>query len=94
MHCEDLDWCKRVWLQGLKVAFYPNASVIHGKGKSSQSNPYRVNLYLHKGMLRFYKKFYRTQYGILTSALVYTGIGVRYCLSSVRIFLKRLSTTK
>lgn len=94
MHCEDLDWCKRVWLQGLKVAFYPGASIIHGKGKSSQSNPYRVNLYLHKGMLRFYKKFYRSQYGVITSALVYGGIGIRCCLSAVKIFLKRLFSHK
>lgn len=94
MHCEDLDWCKRIWLEGLKVAFYPGASVIHGKGKSSQSNPYRVNMYLHKGMLRFYKKFYREQYGLLTSVLVYTGIGVRLCGAAGKIFLARLSGRK
>lgn len=89
MHCEDLDWCKRIWLSGLKVAFYPAASVIHGKGKSSQSNPHRVNWHLHKGMLRFYKKFYRSEYGRTVSLLVYIGVGVRFCLTSMKIFLYR-----
>lgn len=90
MHCEDLDWCKRVWSHGLKVAFYSKARVIHGKGKSSQSRPYRVNWYLHKGMMRFYKKFYRSQYGKITGVLVNLGICVRFCLTSVKIFFKRM----
>ena len=94
MHCEDLDWCKRVWLHGLKVAYYPAASVIHGKGKSSQSSPYRVNWYLHKGMLRFYRKFYRSQYGVLTSTLVYAGIGARFCLTSAKLYMTRLFSRK
>ena len=24
MHCEDLDWCKRFWQAGFKVAFVAN----------------------------------------------------------------------
>jgi len=90
MHCEDLDWCKRVWSHGLKVAFYPGASVVHGKGKSSQSNPYRVNWYLHKGMLRFYKKFYHGKYGKIVSVLVYLGICIHFCLMNVKIFFARI----
>ena len=90
MHCEDLDWCKRVWSHGLKVAFYPGASVVHGKGKSSQSNPYRVNWYLHKGMLRFYKKFYHGKYGKIVSVFVYLGICIRFCLMNVKIFFARI----
>ena len=90
MHCEDLDWCKRVWLHGFKVAYYSTASVVHGKGKSSQSNPYRVNWYLHKGMLRFYKKFYRSHYSKIISLLVYLGVSSRLVFTTVRIFLGRL----
>ena len=90
MHCEDLDWCKRVWLHGFKVAYYSAANVVHGKGKSSQSSPYRVNWYLHKGMLRFYRKFYRSHYSKIVSVLVYLGVSVRFCLTNVRIFLRRL----
>ncbi len=90
MHCEDLDWCKRIWLSGFKVAFYCAANVIHGKGKSSQSNPYRVNWHLHKGMLRFYRKFYRSKYPIVVRVAVYLGVCARFCLSSVKIFFNRI----
>ena len=90
MHCEDLDWCKRVWLHGFKVAFYPQANVVHGKGKSSQSNPYRVNWFLHKGMLRFYKKFYRSHYSGIICIFVYLGICIRLCLTNIKLFLGRI----
>lgn len=90
MHCEDLDWCKRFWLHGHKVAFYPGSSVVHGKGGSSQSSPYRVNWHLHNGMLRFYKKFYRSEYPALVSGLVYCAVTGRYLLSNGKIFLGRL----
>ena len=90
MHCEDLDWCKRVWLHGLKVAYYPGASVVHGKGKSSQANPYRVNWYLHKGMIRFYRKFYKKSYGVFISLLVYSAVLTRLFICNIKIFLRRL----
>lgn len=90
MHCEDLDWCKRVWMSGYRVGFYAAATVVHGKGKSSRSRPFRVNWYLHKGMLRFYNKFYRSQYGMAVSGLVYLGIAVRFILTTVRIFYGRV----
>ena len=41
MHCEDLDWCKRFWDAGFKVAFVPDTSVTHKKGANGRS--LRVN---------------------------------------------------
>ncbi len=89
MHCEDLDWCKRFWLHGYKVAHYSQVAVTHVKGKSSTTRPYRVNWYLHKGMLRFYRKFYRKQYGRLVSSLVYVGIMVRYAVTNFKILVNK-----
>ncbi len=89
MHCEDLDWCKRFWLHGYKVAYFELASVTHAKGASSKTRPYRVNWYLHKGMLRFYRKFYRKQYNSLVSAMVYVGILSRYAVTNFKIFIDK-----
>ncbi len=86
MHCEDLDWCKRFWLHGFKVAYFKDTTVTHVKGKSSLTRPYRVNWYLHKGMLRFYRKFYRKHYGPIVSSLVYMGILGRYAATNLKIF--------
>ena len=58
MHCEDLDWCKRFALAGWDVAFVPSAEVVHAKGVSSKARPIRVLWNLHRGMDRFFTKFY------------------------------------
>jgi len=74
MHCEDLDWCKRFELSGWKVGFIQKVAVSHAKGVSSRSRPVRVLWTLHRGMDRFFDKFYRTQYNWLVYLVVKAGI--------------------
>lgn len=78
MHCEDLDWCKRFALQQWKVALVPTASVVHAKSVSSKSHPIAVLYTLHKGMNRFFDKFYRQQYRLPLRLLVKLGIVVSF----------------
>jgi hypothetical protein len=77
MHCEDLDWCKRFWDAGSKVAYIPSAIALHHKGGSGRSPA--VVWHLHRGMIRFYRKHYHRQYPLPVSLLVYAGIELR-CL--------------
>lgn len=77
MHCEDLDWCKRFWDAGSKVAYVPSAIALHHKGGSGRSP--RVVWHLHQGMIRFYRKHYKQQYPLPVTFLVYAGIYLR-CL--------------
>ncbi|MBU2621341.1 MAG: hypothetical protein KKD92_03365 [Proteobacteria bacterium] len=62
MHCEDLDWSMRFRQKGWKIFFIPGARVVHHKGVCSKSRPVFVEWHKHKGMLRFYNKFFRHQY--------------------------------
>lgn len=78
MHCEDLDWCKRFHLNDWQVGFVGGVSVLHEKGVSSRSRPIRVLWYLHKGMLRFFKKFYRDEYAFPLRCLVTLGVVVSF----------------
>lgn len=87
MHCEDLDWCKRFSLEGWKVAFVSESSVIHAKGVSSASRPVRVLRTLHAGMDLYFDKFYKHQYSWFTRMIV--KLGIRASLL-VRIFAIRL----
>ena len=86
MHCEDLDWCKRVWQAGLKVAFVPNAVVTHQKGVGGRS--LRVNWHLHQGMLRFYKKFYFKNYPKILYVFVYAGVALSFVAKSTSILFR------
>ena len=37
MYYEDLDYCRRVWISGLKVYYLPTVEMIHYHGKSGES---------------------------------------------------------
>ena len=78
MHCEDLDFCMRVRLAGYKLLFVPDAVVIHKKGHSSVQQPLWVAWHLHKGMLRYYQKFFRKNYPAPLWFLVKLGVYLRF----------------
>ena len=78
LHCEDLDWCERFRLKGWKILFVPDAPVIHYKGTCSRSRPIFVEWHKHKGMLRFYRKFFREKYPAAVMWLVGLGVWLRF----------------
>lgn len=78
LHCEDFDWCMRFWQKGWKILFVHDAPVVHHKGVCSRSRPIFVEWHKHKGMLRFYRKFFRHQYPGAVMWLVALGIWLRF----------------
>lgn len=78
MHCEDLDWCMRFRQKGWRILFVPDARMIHHKGHCSQSRPIFVEWHKHRGMMRFYRKFFRRQYPGLLMGLVAVGVWMRF----------------
>ena len=80
LHCEDLDWCMRFRNKGWKILFVPSARVVHQFGACSQSRPFFVEWHKHKGMIRFYHKFFRRQYPLGLMGLVTLGVWFRFGL--------------
>lgn len=78
MHCEDLDWCMRFRQQGWKILFVPDAKIVHHKGTCSRSRPIFVEWHKHKGMMRYYRKFFRHQYPGILMWLVGAGVWLRF----------------
>ena len=78
LHCEDLDWCMRFRQRGWKVMFVPSARMTHALGGCSRSRPIFVEWHKHKGMIRFYRKFFRHQYPGLLMGLVVVGVWLRF----------------
>ncbi len=78
LHCEDLDWCERFRRAGFDVLFVPDVRVVHDKGVSSRGRPVRVLWHMHRGMVRYYRKFFRDEYPRSLFWLVLAGIWLRF----------------
>jgi GT2 family glycosyltransferase len=85
LHCEDLDLCMRFHLARFRIVFVPTVSVMHIKGACSTSRPLFVEWHKHKGMVRFYYKFYRDKYAWPVMGAVFIGIWLRFLLVAMRI---------
>lgn len=90
LHCEDLDWCMRFRQKNWKVMFVPSVRVTHVKGVSSGSRPLFVEWHKHKGMMRFYRKFFRQQYPGILMGLITAGVWLRFSLVVVYYTIRRI----
>jgi hypothetical protein len=89
LHCEDLDWCMRFRQRGFKILFEPNAVVEHTQGACGRSRPIFVEWHKHKGMGRFYCKFFRHQYPGVLMRVVLVGVWFRFGLVAISHTLRR-----
>jgi hypothetical protein len=78
LHCEDLDWCMRFRQKGWKIIFVPDARVMHQKGGCSKNRPVFVEWHKHKGMMRFYRKYFHHQYPGILLWIVGLGVWLRF----------------
>lgn len=91
LHCEDLDWCMRFRQNKWKILFDPEAVVLHHRGHCSRSRPFFVEWHKHKGMIRFYKKFFGHQYPGILMWIVKSGVWFRFAMVSSQHSLKLIS---
>lgn len=89
MHCEDLDWCMRFKQEGWQVLFVPSARAVHDRGRSSATRPIRVEWHKHRGMVRFYRKFFRRRYSGVLMGAVMLSVWARFALKALWIGIQQ-----
>jgi GT2 family glycosyltransferase len=89
LHCEDLDWCARFRQAGFAVLFVPDVAIVHVKGASSRGRPVRVLWHMHRGMVRYYRKFLRDRYPRPLLWAVVAGVWLRFAVLSASALLRR-----
>jgi hypothetical protein len=90
LYMEDLDWCYRFWQHGWKVFYEPRAVALHVKGGSSGSRRgLKQEVAFHRGMGRFYRKFYAPERSPAVNAGIYAGIGAKLAASLCRTGVQR-----
>jgi len=89
LHCEDLDWFMRFREKGWTILFVPDIEVVHAKGVCSRHQPLRVLWYKHRGMIRFYRKFFKHQYPIYLMWTVTLAVWMRFSILAVLTLINR-----
>lgn len=89
LHCEDLDWCMRFKQAGWRILFVPQVTVMHVKGACSQGRPIFIHWHMHKGMVRFYRKFFQHQYPWMLMLLVTIGVWLRFIVCATSSLMRR-----
>ena len=93
LYMEDLDWCYRFKQKGWKVFYDGTVSIVHVKGGTTVRKRHRGlrhNVAFHRGMGRFYRKFYAGRNPLADTA-IYLAIGGKLLFSIVRSTIARRS---
>ncbi len=89
LHCEDLDWCMRFRQSDRPVLFVPDVRVVHDKGRCSRATPVRVLWHMHRGMVRYYRKFFRHLHPAPVLWIVTAGVAARFAVLALAAWLRR-----
>ncbi len=80
MYFEEVDWCRRMTLQGFNVYYVPQSKIIHFGNTELGHFDERRLVYYHRSLLFFYRKHYsRVQAMALRILLVVRSI-IRICV--------------
>lgn len=90
LHCEDLDFSMNLRSHGWKILFVPDARIVHHQGACSRSRPIFVEWHKHRGMMRFYGKYFRHQYPGPLMWLVAVGVWLRFTALAAYYSLRRM----
>ena len=77
IYWEDADWCRRMWDNGWKVVYYPEPSVVHYVGGSSEKSIARSVLEFHKSCYLLFKKYVRFPVSVL-NPVAFSGLILRF----------------
>jgi len=89
LYMEDLDWCFRFHQRSWRVWYEGSVTVVHVKaGTSGRHRRLRQNIAFHRGMARFYRKFYAGSNPLLDGA-VFCGIGAKLAVAVTRSAIAR-----
>ena len=91
---EDIDWCKRAWDAGWKVCYFPEVSIKHIGGGSSQ-HLYKLNFdFYFSEKLKYFKKHYSFFHVLFFRFFTSVGSLPRAISGWMKWFLKRKDANK
>jgi GT2 family glycosyltransferase len=89
LYWEDVDWCKRMWDKGWKVTYYPQASIQHAVGGSSEHNLIRSIFEFHKSAYTYFVKYFKSPKPLI-KPLIIAGLSLRFLGILLLQFIRRV----
>jgi len=86
MFFNDIDLCKKILDKGYKIAFYPEAKVIHKKGSSVYQDRARMIRMWNEDCLSYFKKH---DYNIVFYSLLFMGLKISGFFRIIFVKIKR-----
>jgi GT2 family glycosyltransferase len=77
LYWEDVDWCKRMWDKGWKVTYYPQATIQHTVGGSSEHNLIRSIFEFHVSAHKYFVKYFKS-HQLFLKPLIPIGLFLRF----------------
>lgn len=93
MYFEDVDYCKRMWDNGWKVVYYPNAFMTHQVGGSSDKRPVKSIYNFHISCYNYFIKYPSWPIWIL-KPVTSLGLSFRFILLIIIFCCQRSSDSK
>jgi N-acetylglucosaminyl-diphospho-decaprenol L-rhamnosyltransferase len=84
MYSEELDWCRRAVDCGWRVAFFPEAQVVHYEGKSSEQFVVARHIRFQTSKVRYFRKFHGALAAGALRASVLVMFSIEWALEAVK----------
>lgn len=94
MYQEETDWCWRSYQAGWKIAYNPEAVIIHDRGATTKKALFKSNYTFCNSMMKFFKKHHFQRYNAFQKAFFIVLIWVNFVVRSVKIHLSLLFKKK
>jgi GT2 family glycosyltransferase len=89
VYSEEHDWCKRMKNAGLRVAFTPNAEMIHYGGQTSKRMSLRMALVQLESRTRYFSKHHGALSALALRVIMAFGASLRAAGWGARLLLSR-----
>jgi GT2 family glycosyltransferase len=87
MYSEEVDLCKRLKLAGWRIAYVPEAVVIHYEGQSSSQVVAARDIYYYQSKIRFHEKYFGQGWAIFLRFVFLLNIWVQLVIEACKWLL-------
>ena len=87
MYCEETEWCWRLRRRGWKVAYVPDAEIVHHEGASSSQNTLRRQLAFDRSRVELQRRMYGPDTATICAAGIKASYMVDLLIESAKLVL-------